>query len=95
VIARILRIEFPDSQNPRDHADLPKTHPTSERIGEAIRAERKRQGLDQRTLALVADVGERSIYRLENGEQTVRLDVLLRVLAALGLQLDIVARRPS
>ena len=59
---------------------MPNANPTSERIGEAVRAERKRQGLDQRTLALVANVGERSIYRIENGEQTVRLDVLLRVL---------------
>ncbi len=74
---------------------MSKANPTSERIGEAVRAERKRQGLDQRTLALVSNVGERSIYRIENGEQTVRLDVLLRVLAALGLQLDVVARRPS
>jgi HTH-type transcriptional regulator/antitoxin HipB len=70
-------------------------HPTSQRIGQAVRAERKRQGLDQHTLALVANVGERSIYRIENGEQTIRLDVLLRVLNALGLQLDVAARRPS
>ncbi len=71
------------------------TNPISERIGEAVRRERRRQGLDQRTLALVANVGERSIYRIEKGEQTVRLDVLLRVLAALGLQLGVVTRRPS
>jgi HTH-type transcriptional regulator / antitoxin HipB len=71
------------------------TNPISERIGEAVREERRRQGLDQRTLALVANVGERSIYRIEKGEQTVRLDVLLRVLAALGLQLGVGTRRPS
>jgi HTH-type transcriptional regulator/antitoxin HipB len=69
---------------------LPDIDPTSERIGQAVRKARKHQGLDQQTLALVADVGERSIYRIENGEQTVRLDVLLRVLTALGLQLDVV-----
>jgi HTH-type transcriptional regulator / antitoxin HipB len=74
---------------------LPRSHPTPERIAEAVRAERKRQGLDQRTLALVANVGERSIYRIENGEQTIRLDVLVRVLTALGLQIDVVARKPS
>jgi HTH-type transcriptional regulator/antitoxin HipB len=81
--------------DPRDRADMSRENPTPERIAEAVRAERKRQGLDQRTLALVANVGQRSIYRIENGEQTVRLDVLLRVLAALGLQLDVVTRRPS
>ena len=68
---------------------MPKANPTPARIADVVRAERKRQGLDQRTLALVANVGERSIYRIEKGEQTVRLDVLLRVVAALGLQLDV------
>jgi HTH-type transcriptional regulator/antitoxin HipB len=74
---------------------MPKADTTPKRIAEAVRAARKRQGLDQRTLALIANVGERSIYRIENSEQTVRLDVLLRVLTALGLQLDVAARRPS
>jgi HTH-type transcriptional regulator/antitoxin HipB len=95
VIARILVCGSLVSLYPRDHADMPKANLTPERIANAVRAERKRQGLDQRTLALVANVGERTIYRIENGEQTVRLDVLLRVLAALGLQLDVVTRRPS
>jgi transcriptional regulator with XRE-family HTH domain len=62
---------------------------TLARIAEAVRAERRRQGLDQRTLALVADVGVRSVHRIENAQATVRLDILMRVLGALGLDLDV------
>jgi HTH-type transcriptional regulator / antitoxin HipB len=62
---------------------------TSRRIGQRVRDERRRQGMDQRTLALVANVGVRSIHRVEHGEPTVRLDILVRVLAALGLRLDV------
>ena len=63
--------------------------PTSQRIGQRVRDERRRQGMDQRTLAMVANVGVRSVYRVEHSEPTVRLDVLMRILAALGLWLDV------
>jgi transcriptional regulator with XRE-family HTH domain len=62
---------------------------TSQRIGQRIREERGRQSMDQRTLATVANVGVRSVHRVEHGEPTVRLDVLTRILAALGLRLDV------
>jgi y4mF family transcriptional regulator len=62
---------------------------TSQRIGQRVRDERRRQRLDQRTLAMVANVAVRSVHRVEHGEPTVRLDVLLRILAALGLRLDV------
>ena len=64
----------------------------TEEIARSVRDERKRQGLDQATLALIANVGVRSIHRIEHAEETVRLDVVLRVLSALGLELR-VARR--
>ncbi len=69
------------------HMSSPET--TSNRIGKRVREERRRQGIDQRTLALVANVAVRSVHRVENGEPTVRLDVLTRILAALGLELDV------
>jgi y4mF family transcriptional regulator len=65
---------------------------TSKLIGQRVRDERRRQGMDQRTLAMVANVGVRSIHRVEHGEPTVRLDVLTRILAALGLRLDVHGR---
>lgn len=66
--------------------------PASQQIGRRVREERRRQRMDQRTLALVANVAVRSVHRIEHGEPTVRLDVLTRVLAALGLRLDVRGR---
>jgi transcriptional regulator with XRE-family HTH domain len=63
-----------------------------EEIARRVREERKRQGLDQERLALVANVGVRSIHRIEHAEETVRLDILLRVLGALGLELRVQRR---
>ncbi len=65
---------------------------TSQRIGRSVRETRRRQGMDQATLALVANVAVRSIHRVETGEPTVRLDVLMRILKALGLDLDVRSR---
>jgi transcriptional regulator with XRE-family HTH domain len=66
---------------------------TSQKIGQRVRDQRRRQGMDQRTLAMVANVAVRSVHRVEHGESTVRLDVLTRILAALGLHLDVHGRR--
>ncbi len=67
---------------------MPGIESTSMRIGQRVRDERRRQGIDQRTLAMIANVGVRSVHRVEHGEPTVRLDVLMRVLDALGLRLE-------
>ena len=61
----------------------------SKRIGRSVREARRHQGIDQATLALVANVAVRSIHRVENGEPTVRLDVVTRILSALGLELEV------
>lgn len=68
---------------------------TLERIARTVRAERRRQEMDQRTLALVANVAVRSVSRIENAQATVRLDVLLRVVSALGLRLDVHPPEPA
>jgi transcriptional regulator with XRE-family HTH domain len=61
----------------------------AQQLGRRIREERRRQDLDQRTLALVANVAVRSIHRVEHGEPRVRLDVVLRIALALGLELEV------
>jgi len=68
---------------------------TLQRIARTVRAERRRQQMDQRTLALVANVAVRSVSRIENAQATVRLDVLLRVTSALGLRLDVQPPGPA
>jgi HTH-type transcriptional regulator / antitoxin HipB len=65
------------------------------RIGTRVRDERRRQNMDQMTLALVANVGVSSVHRVERGDEKVRMDVLNRILSALGLELDVRSRGDS
>jgi y4mF family transcriptional regulator len=58
-------------------------------IAMAVKAARRRQGLDQQELAMVAGVATRTVSRIENAHPTVRADGLLRVLDALGIQLRV------
>ncbi|MHB1537452.1 MAG: helix-turn-helix domain-containing protein [Solirubrobacteraceae bacterium] len=64
-----------------------------EDIARLVREERRRQGMDQETLALVANVAVRSVHRVEHAERTVRLDTLLKTLGALGFELTATHRR--
>lgn len=64
-------------------------------IGEAVRRARKGMGLRQDELAAVAGVGLRFLVELERGKPTVQLGRTLAVLAAVGLDLQVVARLPS
>jgi len=56
-------------------------------IGALIAAERTRQGLAQRELAGLADVGIRFLVELEGGKPTAELGKTIQVLTALGLTL--------
>lgn len=62
---------------------------TTEELGEKIRVSRKRQGLTQPDLALVAGTGLRFIVDLEAGKQTCQIGKALQVLSALGLSVSI------
>ena len=61
-------------------------------IGEAVRRARKDMGLRQDELAAAAGVGLRFLVELERGKPTVQLGRTLAVLAAVGLDLQVVAR---
>ncbi len=56
-------------------------------LGDAIRRRRGELGMDQRSLALVSGVSRTTVVAAEAGKPTLRLDVLLRICAALGLHL--------
>ena len=58
---------------------------TTAEIGEKVRAERKRQGLTQPALAMVAGTGLRFIVDLEAGKATCQMGKALQVLSALGM----------
>lgn len=64
-----------------------------ETIGQAVRTARKSMGLTQPELAAAAGVGVRFLVELERGKPTVRLDRLLAVLEALGLELNVAPRQ--
>ncbi|GAB1460620.1 hypothetical protein MASR2M50_23940 [Thauera sp.] len=60
-----------------------------QRLGDALRAARKQLGLTQPQLALAAGVGVRFIVDLEAGKPTVWLENVLRVIDALGGELQL------
>lgn len=60
-----------------------------DQLGDALRAARKRLGLTQPQLALAAGVGVRFIVDLEAGKPSVRLEQVLRVIDALGGELEL------
>lgn len=63
---------------------------TTKQLGDALRAARKQLGLTQPQLALAAGVGVRFIVDLEAGKPTLRLENVLRVIDALGGELQLI-----
>lgn len=62
---------------------------STQALGAALRAARKQLGLTQSDLALAAGVGVRFVVDLEAGKPTVRLEQVLRVIDALGGQVQL------
>lgn len=60
-----------------------------DQLANSVRGARKRLGLTQPQLALAAGVGTRFVVDLESGKPTVRLENVLRVIDALGGQLQL------
>jgi y4mF family transcriptional regulator len=61
----------------------------TQQLGQALRAARKYLGLTQSQLALAAGVGVRFIVDLEAGKSTLRLETVLRVIDALGGEINL------
>lgn len=61
---------------------------SSEALGALIRKRRTELGLNQTELAAVAQTTLRFVSELERGKPTAQLDGVLRVLAALGIELE-------
>ena len=64
-------------------------------LGAAIRLQRKARNLRQVDVARKASVRQAMVSELENGATAAKLDTLIRVLAALDLDLSVVARRKT
>jgi HTH-type transcriptional regulator/antitoxin HipB len=65
-----------------------------QQLGGALRAARKQLELTQPQLALAAGVGVRFIVDLEAGKPTVRLENVLRVIDALGGEIQLCGLPP-
>ena len=63
--------------------------PSPTDIGLLIRRTRKQQGLTQVELASYADVSVRFIHELEHGKPSVELYLCLKVLATLGIRIQL------
>lgn len=68
---------------------------TKKELGEAIRRARRKKGLRQVDVARKASVRQALVSDLENGVTTARYDTVVRVLAALDMDLSIVPRRKA
>ena len=64
-------------------------------LGAAIRLARKSRDLRQIDVAKKASVRQALVSDLENGATTARLDTVMKVLAALDLDLSIIPRRKT
>lgn len=60
-----------------------------QRIGSAIKARREALSMTQKEIAERAGLQQQNIHRIELGRYSVGLDIINRVLEALGLKLDI------
>lgn len=65
-----------------------------QQLGNALRSARKQLGLTQPQLALAAGVGVRFIVELEAGKPTVRLGHVMRVVDALGGEIQLTGLPP-
>ena len=57
-------------------------------LSEVISYHRRKSGLTQQELAALAGVGKNMIYQLEHGKQSIRLDILLKILTVLNITID-------
>jgi HTH-type transcriptional regulator/antitoxin HipB len=64
-------------------------------LGAAIRLARKQQNLRQVDVAQKASVRQALVSDIENGATTAKLDTVMRVLAALDMDLSVVPRRTT
>lgn len=64
-------------------------------IGLRIREARRAQNLRQDELAIASGVSTKTIHNIEHGYSGTGLDTIIQVLSVLGLDLDLITRRPS
>ena len=74
------------------HSKRDSTARFADSVGKLALRERERLGLRQEEVALAAGVSTRVVHQIENGKATSRLDSLIPVLDALGIELEVHGR---
>ena len=64
-----------------------------EHITHALRAARKAQGLNQRTLSIKVGIPQSHISKIENGAVDLRLSSLVELARALNLEIELIPRK--
>ena len=54
-----------------------------------VRSRRRQLGVDQETVARLAGVSRKAVSEIERAKPTIRVDVLVKVLDALGLEITV------
>ncbi len=58
-----------------------------EKTGEVVRAARKIQGLSRQALCQLSGVSYSTLNKVETGSVSIRLDIMMKIVKALGLNL--------
>ena len=58
-----------------------------QQLGKMVFFHRKKSGLSRNDLASLAGVGKSSIYDIEHGKVTIRLDTLINILKVLNISI--------
>ena len=61
----------------------------SQQIGRIIKLSRKKQGIDQASLALICGFSERPLKAIEKGKGTLSVEKILRIFDELGIKLHL------
>jgi len=62
---------------------------TPSEIGETVRFHRKKSGLTQKELALIAGVGKTVVFDVEKGKETVQINSILKILSVLNIKVEL------
>lgn len=65
---------------------------SARQLGTLIYNERINRNLSQQALAEMVGTGQKTISKIENGSEGTKLETLFRLLAMLGLEIELVPR---
>jgi DNA-binding XRE family transcriptional regulator len=86
-LLQAIRDEYQQAKRQASLADTASNLTPAKDIGTLIRQQRKQQGLTLVGLCELSEVSYTTLVKLEKGNPSARLDILNRVLNALGLKL--------